>query len=143
MTQEQILNTEDDMSEIKFKVLKVDNEQRIIFGWASVTKVDGELVVDRQGDVMKTETLHTAVNKFMKDVRIGKVMHKGEQTGDIIHSFPVSKDIMEALGIQTNKEGWIVGYYTSDDDLWKSIQSGEYTEFSIGGRGVKEEFSGN
>jgi len=126
-----------------FQVIKVDEDQRIIFGWASVTKVDGNLVVDRQGDVIRTETLHKAINEFMKGVRVGKLMHQGEQVGDIVHSFPVSKDIMDALGIQTNKEGWIVGYYVSDDTLWKSVQSGDFAEFSIGGSAQKEEFNAN
>jgi len=130
------------MCEDDFKVLKVDEEQRLIFGWASVTKVNGELVVDRQGDVIRTETLHKAINDFMKSVRVGKVMHSGDRVGDIIHSFPVSKDIMDALGIQTDREGWIVGYYVEDDSIWELVKSGKYTEFSIGGRGHKEEFGG-
>ena len=136
-------NSEEKQTPDTFKVLKVDQEQRIIFGWASVTKVNGELVEDRQGDVMKTETLHKAINDFMKGVRVGKVMHSGDRVGDIIHSFPVSKDIMDAMGIQTNQEGWIVGYFVEDDSVWEMVKSGEYTEFSIGGRGSKEEFSGN
>lgn len=116
-----------------FKVLKVDEEQRIIFGWGSVTKVDDELVEDLQGDVIETETLHKAVNEFMKGIRVGKLEHQGDAVGQIVHSFPVSKDICEALEIQTNKEGWIVGFYVQDDALWNQVKSGEYSEFSIGG----------
>lgn len=124
-----------------FKVIKVDDEQRIVYGWASVTKVDDELVVDRQNDVIETETLHKAVNEFMKGVRVGKLMHQGEQVGEIIHSFPVSKEIMGALGIQTNKEGWITGYYVADEDLWDEVKSGKYAAFSIGGAAIKEEYN--
>lgn len=126
----------------KFKVLKVDDEQRIIYGWASVTKVDGQYLVDRQGDVIKTETLHKAVNEFMKKVRVGKLMHSGEQVGEIIHSFPVGDDI-DKLGIQTNKEGWLIGYHVTDDKLWEDVKSGKYSEFSIGGKAGKREFDGN
>lgn len=126
-----------------FQVIKVDHEQRLIFGWASVTKVDDEYVVDRQGDWMRTETLHKAVNNFMKSVRVGKLMHQGERVGDIIHSFPVSKDIMDALGFQTNKEGWIVGYYVENDAAWDDVRSGKYAELSIGGSAQKEEFNAN
>lgn len=125
-----------------YEVLKVDEDQRLIFGWASVTKVDDEYVVDRQGDVIKTETLHKAVNEFMEGVRVGKLMHEGEQVGQIVHSFPVSKDIAEALGIQTNMEGWIVGYKVTKDDLWEDVKSGKYAAFSIGGSAQKEEFNG-
>lgn len=123
----------------EFEVIKVDEEQRIVYGWASVTKVDDELIVDRQGDLIETETLHKAVNEFMKEVRVGKLMHSGEPVGQIIHSFPVSKEIMGALGIQTNKEGWITGYYVEDDNLWEDVKSGKYAAFSIGGSAMKEE----
>lgn len=126
--------------ESDFKVVKVDEEQRIIYGWASVTKVNGELLVDRQGDVIETDTLHKAVNEFMEDIRVGKVMHQGEPVGQIIHSFPVSKDIMDALGIQTDKEGWITGYKVYDDTIWEDVKSGKYAAFSIGGAAIKEEY---
>jgi len=122
------------------KILKIDEEQRIIYGWASVTTYKGELVVDLQGDVIKTETLHKAFNKFMKGVRVGKLNHSGEQVGQIVHSFPMSKEICEALGIQSDKEGVISGFHVTDDTLWEKVKSGEYAEFSIGGRAQKQEF---
>lgn len=122
------------------KILKVDEEQRIIYGWASVTTYKGELVVDLQGDVIKTDTLHKSINEFMKGVRVGKLNHSGEQVGQIVHSFPMSKDICEALGIQSDKEGWITGYHVTDDTLWEKVKSGDYAEFSIGGRAQKQEF---
>ena len=122
------------------KILKIDEEQRIIYGWASVTTYNGELVVDLQGDVIKTDTLHKSINEFMKSVRVGKLNHSGEQVGQIVHSFPMSKEICEALGIQSDKEGWITGYHVTDDTLWEKVKSGDYAEFSIGGRAQKQEF---
>ena len=122
------------------KIIKIDEDQRIIYGWASVTTFKGELVVDLQGDVIKTDTLHKSVNEFMKGVRVGKLNHQGEQVGQILHSFPMTKGICEALGIQSDKEGWITGYHVTDDALWEKVKSGEYAEFSIGGRAQKEEF---
>ena len=123
-----------------FKIVKIDEEQRIVYGWASVTTFKGELVVDRQGDVIRTETMHKAINEFMKGVRVGKLMHSGEQVGQILHSFPVTKDICDALGIQSDREGWITGYFVEDDTLWNDVKSGKYPAFSIGGAAQKEEF---
>ena len=123
-----------------FKILKIDEEQRIIYGWASVTTYKGELVVDLQGDVIKTDTLHKAFNEFMKGVRVGKINHSGEQVGQIVHSFPMSKEICAALEIQSDKEGVISGFHVTDDTLWEKVKSGEYAEFSIGGRAQKQEF---
>ena len=118
---------------VENKILKVDEEQRIIYGWASVSTVDGMHLVDKQGDVVPMDVLTKAVNDFMENERVGKTMHVGEQTGVILHSMPVSKEIAEALGIQTKLEGWIVGYKVYDDEVWKMVKSGELRAFSIGG----------
>jgi hypothetical protein len=135
MTQTDIAN--------EFQIIKIDEEQRIIYGWASVTTFKGELVVDRQGDVIRTETLHKSVNDFMENVRVGKLMHSGEVVGQIIHSFPISKEICSALGIQSDMEGWITGYKVYDDQLWEDVKVGKYGAFSIGGAAQKEEFNAN
>lgn len=135
----EIMNKSDKTQE-DFKVLKVDDEQRIIYGWASVTTYKGDLVVDLQGDVIKTETLHKSVNDFMENVRVGKLMHSGEVVGQIIHSFPISKEICSALGIQSDMEGWITGYKVYDEQLWEDVKVGKYGAFSIGGAAQKEEY---
>lgn len=122
------------------QVLKIDDEHRIVYGWASVTKHNDEYVVDSDGDIIRTETLHKAVNEFMEGFRVGKLMHEGEQVGQIIHSFPVTKEICAALGIQSDKEGWITGYKVYDDTLWSEVKAGKYAAFSIGGSAKKEEF---
>ena len=127
---------------VEGKILKVDEEQRIIYGWASVATEKGEDVVDLQGDVIKMDTLEKATNEFMEHVRVGKTMHIGEQTGMIIHSLPLSTDIAKALGIQADREGWIVGYKVYDDSVWQMVKSGELRAFSIGGYATKEEYNG-
>lgn len=121
------------------EILKVDEEQRLVYGWASVIKINGEYVVDKQGDVIDGPTLETAVNKFMEDVRVGKTMHVGEETGKIIHSMPITKELCDALGIQSVNEGWIVAYKVYDDAVWERVKSGELRAFSIGGRAQREE----
>ena len=125
---------------IEGQILKTDDEQRIVYGWASVVTENGVPVVDRQGDVIEADTLVKAVNEFMEQVRVGKTMHSGDQTGMVIHSLPVTKEICESLGIQCNREGWIVAYKVYDDAVWAMVKSGELAAFSIGGRAVKEEY---
>jgi len=126
-------------SSIEGKILKVDDEQRMVFGWASVVTEDGEPVIDRQGDVIEAETLVKAVNEFMEHVRVGKAMHTGEQVGVVVHSLPITKEIGEALGIHSNREGWVVAYKVFDDSVWERVKSGELAAFSIGGRAQKQE----
>lgn len=124
---------------IEGKILKTDDEQRMVYGWASVVTEKGEAVVDRQGDVIEADTLVKAVNEFMEHVRVGKAMHTGEQVGTVVHSLPITKEIGEALGIQSDREGWVVAYKVFDESIWDMVKSGELAAFSIGGRAIKEE----
>jgi hypothetical protein len=125
---------------IEGQILKADDEQRLVYGWASVVTEKGEPVVDRQGDVIEPETLVKAVNSFMENIRVGKEMHKGDQIGAVIHSMPVTKEIGESLGIQSDREGWVVAFKVYDDDVWARVKSGELAAFSIGGRAIKESY---
>ena len=125
---------------IEGQILKADEEQRLVYGWASVVTEKGEPVVDRQGDVIEPETLVKAVNNFMENIRVGKEMHKGDQIGAVIHSMPVTKEIGESLGIQSDREGWVVAFKVYDDDVWARVKSGELAAFSIGGRAIKESY---
>ena len=127
---------------IEGQILKADDEQRMVYGWASVVTEKGEPVVDRQGDVIEPDTLVRAVNKFMEHVRVGKEMHKGDQIGAVIHSMPVTKEIGESLGIQSDREGWVVAFKVYNDDVWAKVKSGELAAFSIGGRAIKEDYNG-
>lgn len=115
-------------------VLKYDDEQMIVYGWASVITVKGVPVVDRQGHIIKAHTLERAVTKFMEHVRVGKEMHSGEQVGQIIHSWPVTAEIAKAVGIECDREGWLIAYRVFKRDVWEKVKSGEYPAFSIGGR---------
>ena len=125
---------------IEGQILKADDEQRLVYGWASVVTEKGEPVVDRQGDVIEPETLVKAVNNFMENIRVDKEMHKGDQIGAVIHSMPVTKEIGESLGIQSDREGWVVAFKVYDDDVWARVKSGELAAFSIGGRAIKESY---
>jgi hypothetical protein len=125
--------------DLEGKILKADDEQRMVYGWASVVTEKGEPVIDRQGDVIEPETLVKAVNEFMEHVRVGKAMHTGDQVGVVVHSFPVTKELGDALGIHSDREGWIVAYKVYDDAVWNMVKNGELAAFSIGGRAVKEE----
>ena len=125
---------------IEGKILKADDEQRMVYGWASVVTEKGEPVIDRQGDVIEPETLVKAVNNFMEHVRVGKAMHTGDQVGVVVHSMPITKEIGDALGIHSDREGWVVAYKVYDDNVWNMVKSGELAAFSIGGRAVKEDY---
>ena len=134
-----ILKADDEMTQFEAvgEVTKVDNEQRVVYGYASVVSKNGEVVVDRQGDVITAETMEKAATQFMLGARNGLTMHSGEPTTTIVHSMPLTKQIMDSFGIQCDKEGWLIAVKVHDDATWDRMKKGEFTGFSIGGRAKK------
>ena len=130
---------EEEQANLEGQILKTDDEQRLVYGWASVITEDGKPLVDRQGDVIEADTMVKAVNKFMEHIRVGKMMHKGDQVGQVVHSMPLTKEIGEALGISSSREGWIVALKVFDDEVWSLVKSGQLTAFSIGGKAKRKE----
>jgi hypothetical protein len=119
------------------KIIKLDEEARIVWGWASVVSIDGKPMVDRQGDIISADVMTKAADRFMLDVRVAKAMHEGAQIGEVIHSFPLTKALGEALGVHSALEGWIVAMKVHDDGVWNRVKSGELAAFSIGGIGKR------
>lgn len=119
------------------RIFKTDDERRIVFGWASVISENGEPVTDLQGDQIEPAELLDATTKFMADVRLAKAMHDGAGIGEVLHSFPLLADIAKSLGIETQREGWLVGVKVHDDAVWQRVKSGELGAFSIGARAMR------
>lgn len=121
------------------KILKVDDDSSLIWGWASVISENGTPVVDTQGDIIPAEVLVKAANAFMESERVAKAMHEGEQIGQVVHSFPMVKSLMEKFGLssENDREGWIVAMKINDPEIKAKALSGELSEFSIGGKAVR------
>jgi cation transport regulator ChaB len=116
------------------EVLKLDSERRIAWGWASVSTVNGKLVTDTQGDVITPTELGKMADRFMASARTAKAMHEGDQIGEVLHSLPLTNELAKAFGINTDREGWLIGMKIHDDAVWKGFQEGRYRAFSIGGK---------
>jgi hypothetical protein len=115
-------------------VLKVNEEQGLVYGWAYISTEDGKLLVDTQGDSIEPIEMEKMATNFMLNSRSAKVMHKGENVGTFVHSLPLTNDIMKAFDIYSDREGWIVAMKPDNEDVMKAYKSGEYTGFSIGGK---------
>ena len=124
--------------EKRVTILKADDEQRIVWGWASVATVKGMSVLDHQGDMMTPDEMVKMANRFMESARAAKAMHAGDQIGEVIHSLPLTAELAKALGIEADREGWIIGMKIRDDAMWQSVKSGDFGAFSIGGRAKRE-----
>ncbi len=123
-------------------ILKADDDQHLVWGWASVIEENGQAVVDSQGDVIGVQDLMDAAHGFMIDTRKGGIMHATRdgsaiKIGEVVESMVLTKDRQEALGIDLGKVGWLITMKVHDDAVWKAIKGGELRAFSIGGRGVR------
>jgi sialic acid synthase SpsE len=123
---------------ISANVLKYNEEERLVYGWAYVSTVNGEISLDHSDEFIRPHELVKAATNFMLDVRAAKAMHTGDQIGEIVHSLPITKEIASALGINTDREGWVICVKVYDDTVWDLVKSGKLSAFSIGGRALRE-----
>lgn len=125
---------------------KFDDDKRLAFGWASVVTLDGQPVLDKQGDIIDPDEIEKAAYQYMLVSRKGGEMHK-RRTGpdgtdepvhvaDIVESFVVTPEKIAKMGLPADMpQGWWVGYKVHDDEAWAKVKSGQYQGFSIHGRG--------
>lgn len=128
------------------EISKVDDEKRQVFGWCSLTEVDGEPVVDRQGDYIPLHEVEKSAYNYVVHSRKGGDMHKrdGESplhTSDLIESFVVTPEKLEKLGLEPDAvpHGWWVGFKINDDNQWEDVKKGDRSYFSIHGKGQRVE----
>lgn len=126
-------------SDAEGQVLKLDEEQRLVWGWASVSNINGELVIDKQGDIIEPRTLEKAATNFMLGSRNGLTMHKGDPTTTIVHSMLFTEDVKKAFGIESPYEGWMIAVKVHDEETWQQVKAGEFKGFSIGGTASRRE----
>lgn len=121
-------------------VLKLDEDRRMVYGWASVISKNGTPIIDRQGDVVTTDELRSAVHDFMKHRTAGD-MHGELGVGEVVESFVLDRAVQKSLGIDLGIEGWYVGVHVPNDEVWEKVKDGTYGAFSIGGSAVREAIS--
>jgi hypothetical protein len=113
--------------------LKVDEGLGLVLGWAIICTEKGEEYYDLHGDHIPTDAMVKAASDFMVHSRVGKDMHRGDQTGQIVFAFPMTSDIAKAFEIETDREGLMIAWKPDNADTLGKFKSGEYTGFSIGG----------
>lgn len=124
--------------EMEGQIVKQLDEERLAFGWAYVSTVKGEISMDHSGEFIRPDQIAKAATNFMLSMRTAKAMHTGGKIGEVVHSMPLTNEIAKALGIQSDREGWLVAIKVYDDQVWQDVKSGKLAAFSIGGRALKE-----
>ena len=128
------------------QISKIDDDKRQVFGWASVTDLNGEPVVDHQDDWMAAEELEKAVYDYVLKSRVGGTMHERvgksqpKATSEMIESFVITPEKIEKMGLPEGSLplGWWTGFQVRDEDTWRDVKKGKLTSFSIHGVGKRE-----
>lgn len=119
------------------KVKDIDKKLGLVFGWAMITKEDGQPYFDSQGDSIPDETMLKRSAEFMLSKRVAGEMHEVED-GDVIFAFPLTEELAKKLDIVSKRYGLLYGVKPSAE-VFAKFESGEYTGFSIGGERLDEE----
>lgn len=119
---------------LKADINKIDEDQRMVFGWFSVVEEDGEEVFDGEEDAIKSVELEKAAYQFVLDARIAGENHIRKGVGHLVESIVFTKEKQDTLGIDLGKVGWWGGFFVSDDSVWEKVKKGEFASFSIGGK---------
>jgi hypothetical protein len=129
-----------------FKMLGV--EDRMVYGFASVSIAKGESVVDSHKHEITTKALRTLAHGLIKGQRAGKLNHSGEQTSEILEAFVFDADVWQGLGDYFEEigeiskaeadvfrkmtfEGLMTGFHCADDAIWAFAKNNDF-ELSIG-----------
>jgi len=124
-----------------FRIVKVDEERRLVFGWASVAiRKDGTNIVDSQGDMIDPEELETAAYSFVLKLGDANEMHEPEPVGRTVESLVITPQKLEKMGLPPDSlpQGWWVGFYVSSDEAWSRVKKGDLRAFSIEGIAERE-----
>jgi len=119
-------------------IAKLDDDKRLVYGWASVVSENGEEVIDRQGDIINSDQLVIAAQKFITESRKALVMHQGSPKGEVVESLVFTEQVQKVLGIELGKVGWFIVMKIHDDAVWQNVKAGELKAFSIGGSAKAE-----
>jgi len=128
------------------EISKVDADKRQVFGWCSLSSIDGEPVVDLQGDYAPLDEIEKAAYAYVTDSRKGGNMHAREgedprHVANLVESFVVTPEKLEKMGLAPDAlpHGWWVGFKVDDEETWQQVKKGERTGFSIHGKGQRVE----
>ena len=124
---------EESKKSITVNVLKVNESLNMVYGYALVSKIDGEDYYDTQGDNIPDDVIVPAAKEFAENSQRAEILHSGVRIGKVLHTFPMTDDIAKSLSIEPKMTGLLIGMHVTDDRAMKMVRAGELRGFSMGG----------
>jgi hypothetical protein len=130
---------EDIRKQLPFEVdaFKMDEEERLAWGWASVSTVKGKYVTDFEGQEITTKAQRQWLHSLMKGQRAGKMDHEGADVGEVVEGIVLDADVQKALGIDLGLEGVLCCTHYTCEKTWNMVKTGKWMH-SIAGRVLVE-----
>lgn len=116
------------------RIAKVDVPKRRVYGFANVSMMGGQELVDAEGDVVSPSELEEAAATFTT-MEAG-VNHQGGAVGRIFESVFVDAEKAAAMGLSgaDGFAGWWVGVQLDAGPVWDAVARKELTAFSVQGK---------
>lgn len=112
---------------------KSDDPQKLVYGVVYEPDVE-----DAHGDFMDAETIEKAAHGFMEEYQnIDKQHDFKTSAGKVVESYVAPSDM--TVGDTAIAKGTWVLVTKATDELWESIQKGEFTGYSLAGTAEVEE----
>lgn len=112
---------------------KSDDPQQLVYGVVYEPDVE-----DAHGDFMDAETIEKAAHGFMEEYQnIDKQHDFKTNAGKVVESYVAPSDM--TVGDTAIAKGTWVLVTKATDELWESIQKGEFTGYSLAGTAEVEE----
>ena len=112
----------------RMDIAKIDEDQRLVFGWFSEISKEGSATFDADGDWITEQDLEKTAYDFVLEARVAgeKHLRKGDVkkgpkvVGRLIESMMFTKAKQEQLGIDLGKVAWWGGFRIDDDPAWRA-----------------------
>jgi hypothetical protein len=116
----------------------------MVWGWASVSTVNGAPVVDHEGDYIPIEALRKVAADFMANSQTGCALHMRGPSGEPVKVGTVTESIVidDALAKSLDSDfqgrrGWLIGMRIDDSDVRAAVAKGMLPAFSVSGAGIR------
>lgn len=126
---------------LNIPIAKTDQDAGTVTGWAALSRVNGQPIIDHQNDVLMLDGLKAAAQKLVTDGGKGKAGEMHERiVGDVVESMVFDSAKAKALGLGDGAiEGWAVTLKIHDAEARARIKNGERLELSISGSARTQE----